>query len=61
MWKSVNPSYQQAKEEDSQDHINRWRETFDKIEQVFMIKTLDQLEIGEGEFPNLIKNIHKIL
>ena len=61
MWKSVNPSYQQAKEEDWQDHINRWRETFDKIEQVVMIKTLDQLEMGEGEFPNLIKNIHKIL
>ena len=61
MWKSINPSYQQVKEKDSHDHINGCRKTFDKIEQVFMIKTVDQLEMGEGEFPSLIKNIHKIL
>ena len=47
------------KNQNLHEHLNRYRRVFDKIQHSFMIKTLNKLET-EGNFANMIKNIHTI-
>ena len=50
-----NTSHKQKEIQKSQDHINRCRKTFDKVQHPFMIKMFSKVGV-EGAYLNIIRH-----